>query len=153
MAIEFYSKTAAYQEFSNFSPHGIEMHGLWYPTVEHYFQAMKFPGHEHAEKIRLAAKPAIAKQLGRARSVPLRADWEQVKLDIMRAAVRQKFTTHAELTQLLQGTGDEELVEVAPTDYFWGRGKAGTGQNWLGKILMEVRNELREQLDGTKSHA
>jgi predicted NAD-dependent protein-ADP-ribosyltransferase YbiA (DUF1768 family) len=59
MAIEFYSKTTAYHELSNFSPHGIEMEGRWYPTIEHYFQAMKFPGNEHAEKIRLAAKPAV----------------------------------------------------------------------------------------------
>jgi ribA/ribD-fused uncharacterized protein len=150
MTIEFYSKTTAYHEFSNFSPHGIEMDGKWYATVEHYFQAMKFPDHAHAEKIRLAAKPAIAKQLGRSRDVPLREDWEEVKIDVMRAAVRKKFTTHAELTQLLIDTGDEELVEAAPTDYFWGRGRSGTGQNWLGRILMEVRAELRGSLLGTK---
>jgi ribA/ribD-fused uncharacterized protein len=148
MSIEFYSKTTAYHEFSNFSPHGVEMDGLWYPTVEHYFQAMKFPGHEHAEKIRLAAKPAIAKQLGRSRSVQLREDWEDIKIDVMRAAVRKEFTTHAELTQLLLETGDEELVEAAPADYFWGRGKSGTGQNWLGRILMEVRAELRTPHSG-----
>lgn len=152
MAIEFYSKTTAYHELSNFSPHGIEMDGLWYATVEHYFQAMKFPGHEHAEKIRLAAKPAVAKQLGRSRSVPIRTDWEDVKLDVMRVAVRQKFTTHADLTQLLLDTGNEELVEVAPGDYFWGRGKSGTGQNWLGRILMEVRTELREKVAGVSAH-
>ncbi len=151
MAIEFYSKTTAYQELSNFSPHGIEMDGNWYPTIEHYFQAMKFPGNEYAEKIRLAAKPAVAKQLGRSRKVPLRSDWEEVKIDIMRAAVRQKFRTHAELTQLLIDTGDEELIEAAPMDYFWGRGKGGSGQNWLGKILMEVRSELRESLTGAKA--
>ena len=150
MTIEFYSKTEAYHEFSNFSPHGIEMDGLWYPTVEHYFQAMKFPGHEFADKIRLAAKPAIAKQLGRTRSVTLREDWEAVKIDVMRAAVRKKFTTHPVLTQLLLDTGDEELVEAAPADYFWGRGKSGTGQNWLGKILMEVRTEFRTETAGTR---
>lgn len=150
MAIEFYSKTTAYHELSNFSPHGIEMEGRWYPTIEHYFQAMKFPGSDYAEKIRLAAKPAVAKQLGRSRKVLLRSDWEEVKIDIMRAAVRKKFRTHAELTQLLLDTGDEELIEAAPMDYFWGRGKSGSGQNWLGKILMEVRSELRESLIGTK---
>jgi N-glycosidase YbiA len=145
MTIEFYSKTNAYSQFSNFSPHGIEMDGLWYPTVEHYFQAMKFPGHEHAEKIRLAAKPAVAKQLGRSRKVPIRGDWEAVKVEIMRAAVRKKFQSHAELAEVLLGTGDEQLVEAAPADYFWGCGKSGSGQNWLGKILMEVRSELRAQ--------
>ncbi|MAT72694.1 MAG: Swarming motility protein ybiA [Planctomycetaceae bacterium] len=145
MAVEFYSKLEAYGEFSNFSPHGIQMDGLWYPTVEHYFQAMKFPGHEQAEKIRCSANPKLAKQLGRTRKVALRDDWEDVKIDIMRSAVRAKFTTHKELTRLLIGTGEEELVEAAPSDYFWGCGKSGSGQNWLGRLLMEVRQELRDE--------
>ena len=145
MAIEFYSKTDAYQEFSNFSSHGVEMEGNWYPTIEHYFQAMKFPGHEQAEKIRLAKTPAIAKKLGRTRDVKLRSDWEEVKIEIMRQAVRQKFRTHRQLTELLLATGNEPLVEAAPMDYFWGRGRSGSGKNWLGKILMEVRTELRQK--------
>ena len=143
MAIEFYSKIEAYGEFSNFSPHGIEMDGKWYPTIEHYFQSMKFPGHDHAEKIRQAANPMIAKKLGRMRAVRLRDDWEAVKLDIMRAAVRKKFSTHRQLLSLLLETDEEELIEASPSDYFWGRGRSGTGQNWLGRILMEVRGELR----------
>ncbi|WP_254509437.1 NADAR family protein [Anatilimnocola floriformis] len=146
MAIEFYSKTTAYNEFSNFSPHGIEMEAKWYPTIEHYFQAMKFPGDEQAEKIRLAKTPAIAKKLGRTRDVTLRSDWEEVKIDIMRQAVRKKFRTHRQLTELLLETGEEPLVEAAPMDYFWGRGRSGSGKNWLGKILMEVREELRTQV-------
>lgn len=148
MAIEFYSKREEYGEFSNFSPHGVEMDGLWYPTIEHYFQAMKFPGHEQSEKIRCAANPKVAKQLGRTRKVALRSDWEEIKLDIMRSAVRKKFSTHDELRQKLINTGEEELIEAAPADYFWGRGKSGTGKNWLGRILMEVREELREGTNG-----
>lgn len=147
MAIEFYSKTTAYSEFSNFSPHGIEMDGKWYPTIEHYFQAMKFPGHEQAEKIRLAKSPAIAKKLGRTRDVALRSDWEEVKIEVMRNAVRKKFETHAALKEMLLATGDEPLIEAAPMDYFWGRGKSGSGQNWLGKVLMVVREELRKQTE------
>ena len=42
MTIYFYTKTDKYGEFSNFSKHGIEMNGQWWPTVEHYFQAQKF---------------------------------------------------------------------------------------------------------------
>lgn len=143
MSIRFYSRIEQYGEFSNFAHYDIDIDGLTYPTVEHYFQAMKFPGHEHAEKIRLASTPMIAKRMGRTRNVPLREDWEDVKLDIMREAVRAKFTLYPELTNLLLSTGDEELIEAAPTDYFCGCGRSGTGQNWLGRILMEVRAELR----------
>jgi N-glycosidase YbiA len=143
MAIYFYSRSSQYGEFSNFSLHGFELDGAWWPTVEHYFQAQKFPGTEQAEKIRLAEKPAIAKRMGRSRKHVLRPDWEEVKDDVMRRAVRQKFESHPELRELLLATGDEELIENAPGDYYWGCGKTGTGRNMLGKILMEVRTSLR----------
>ena len=61
-----------------------------------------------------------------------------------RAAVRAKFRTHADLRAELLATGDEELVENAPGDYYWGCGADGSGKNMLGRILMEVRAELRE---------
>ncbi|PHS02693.1 MAG: Swarming motility protein ybiA [Blastopirellula sp.] len=145
MTIAFYSKTESYNEFSNFALFGVEMDDRWYPTIEHYFQAMKFPGNDHAEKIRLARTPASAKSLGRSRKVKLREDWEEVKIDIMRDAVLKKFTTHDELRELLLSTTDQELVENAPGDYFWGCGKSGSGKNWLGKILMEVRDQLKQR--------
>ncbi len=80
--------------------------------------------------------------MGRSRKHPIRGDWEQVKEDIMRRALSQKFTEHGDLRQLLLGTGDEEIIENSPTDYYWGCGKDGTGKNRLGQILMEVREML-----------
>jgi predicted NAD-dependent protein-ADP-ribosyltransferase YbiA (DUF1768 family) len=50
---------------------------------------------------------------------------------------------NADLRVLVLGTGDEELIEDAPRDYYWGRGARGTGTNRLGAILMEVRSALR----------
>jgi ribA/ribD-fused uncharacterized protein len=90
----------------------------------------------------------IAARLGRSRSVPIRNDWEKVKLDVMRVAVRTKFSVHTELIALLLDTGDEELIEAAPNDAFWGCGADETGQNWLGRILMEVRQELKSAPKG-----
>ncbi|GAA5509351.1 NADAR domain-containing protein [Novipirellula caenicola] len=55
-----------------------------------------------------------------------------------------KFTTHANLRDALLDTGDEELIENAPTDYFWGCGQLGGGQSMLGKLLMETRKALRD---------
>lgn len=141
--IRFYSTHGPYGELSNFASYGIEMEGKWYPTTEHYFQAQKFLDDAYREQIRQAHSPMFAARLGRSRKVPLRSDWEDIKLNVMRAALRKKFSTHPELRELLLGTGDEELVEDAPGDYFWGCGKDGSGQNWLGKLLMEVREELR----------
>jgi ribA/ribD-fused uncharacterized protein len=61
----------------------------------------------------------------------------------MRRGVRRKFETHADLRAMLLDTGDEELVEASPIDFYWGAGGDGSGQNRLGVILMELRASLR----------
>ena len=149
MPIYFYgSKEQPYGCFSNFSAHGFELDGLWWPTSEHYFQAQKFAGTPHVEEVRRAQSPKQAAMRGRSRARPLRADWEQAKDDIMRRGVLRKFETHADLRATLLGTGDEEIVENAPGDYYWGCGADGSGKNMLGQILMEVRAILREREAG-----
>lgn len=70
--------------------------------------------------------------------------WEEVKDNIMLQIVYAKFSQHAQLKQLLLSTDNAMLVEASPTDYYWGEGKDGTGQNKLGEILMQVRDLLRE---------
>lgn len=146
MPIYFYgSKEQPYGCFSNFSAHGFELDGLWWPTSEHYFQAQKFAGTSHVEEVRRAQSPKQAAMRGRSRARPLRADWEQVKDEVMRRGVLRKFETHADLRATLLGTGDEEIVENAPGDYYWGCGADGSGKNMLGQILMEVRAILRER--------
>ncbi len=142
MTIYFYSTKGEHGSFSNFSRHGFELDGAYWPTSEHYFQAQKFAGTEHVELIRLAKTPKQAATMGRDRARPLRTDWEQVKIDVMRRGVLAKFTTHADIREILLATGDEEIVENAPGDYFWGSGKTGSGQNWLGRVLMNVRAAL-----------
>ena len=146
MPIYFYStREVPYGCFSNFSAHGFEHDGLWWPTSEHYFQAMKFVGTPHVDAIRRAPTPKIAANMGRERKRPLRPDWEAVKDEIMRQAVLSKFTRHDDIRALLLGTGDEEIVENAPSDCYWGCGADGSGKNMLGIILMEVRATLRQQ--------
>lgn len=144
MAIKFYQERAApYGCFSNFSRHSFEVDGAPWQTVEHYFQAMKFAGTEHERAVQVAPAPMIAKQIGGDRARPLRADWEAVKDDVMRRGVRAKFEQNPDILAVLLGTGDEELIEDAPQDYYWGCGEKGTGKNMLGKVLMEVRGALR----------
>jgi len=94
-----------------------------------------------------AAEALRAAEMGRERHRPLRADWEAVKDDVMRRAVRRKFETHADLRALLLSTGDADIIENAPRDYYWGCGATGTGKNMLGRILMEVRAALRQETD------
>ena len=140
--IRFYRLKEAYGEFSNFSAHPITLKGKVWPTSEHYFQAQKFAETEHAEAIRMAKSPMIAARMGRNRARPIRNDWEIVKEDIMREALRAKFQQHAELAELLIKTGDAVIVEHTTNDRYWGDGGDGSGRNRLGYLLMEIRSEI-----------
>ena len=146
MAIYFYNQSEKpYGCFSNFSPHGFELDGVWWATSEHYFQAQKFATTPHVEVIRLAPTPADAAKMGRSRDRPLRPDWEEIKEEVMQQGVLCKFQTHRDIRQVLLSTGDELIVENAAQDYYWGCGKDGSGKNRLGEILMAVRTRLRNQ--------
>jgi hypothetical protein len=156
MAIYFYSdREQPYGCFSNFSRHGFELDGYWWPTSEHYFQAQKFVDTDRLwfDKIREVKMPKDAANMGREspadtlreRRHLLRQDWEEVKDEIMQQAVLQKFSTHADIREILLNTGDELLVENARNDYYWGCGADGSGNNKLGEILVIVREILRKQ--------
>src|SRR5689334_5917987 len=107
--IKFYGRNDEYGCFSNFAHSPFRLNGATWPSVEHYFQAQKFPDTEYEEAIRQAKSPARAKAMGRSRKVHLRRDWENVKNGIMREAALAKFTQHAALRATLLSTGDALL--------------------------------------------
>ena len=112
-------------------------------NVEAEYQAMKCANPVDAAKFD-GMLPWTAKKFGR--SVQMRSDWNAVRKDVMRELVRQKFEDHEELRAALIATGDARLVEGNGwLDATWGvtRWGLGVGKNWLGEILMEVREELR----------
>lgn len=128
---------------SNFYPCDMSVAGVRYPTLEHAFQAEKTTVQVERDLIRSARTPGQAKALGR--RATLRPDWEAVKLDVMRELVRIKFSDKVLRAELL-GTRDAKLVEGNTwNDVFWGVCR-GRGQNWLGRILMEVREEIRTRM-------
>lgn len=149
MTIYFYKVNELYGCFSNFSPHRICIQGQNWQTVEHYYQSQKFVGTQDAALIPIihaATTPEEAAALGRDRTRKVRLDWELVKAHVMREAVLTKFLTHADIQMVLLATGDRLIVENSATDYYWGCGRDRSGQNQLGKILMSVRQEIRQRL-------
>ena len=141
--VHFYAVAEAYGELSNFALYPLRIRGKTWPTTEHFFQAQKFESDEDREEIRKANSPMLAARMGRDRKRKLRSDWESVKVSIMREALDAKFTQHAELRELLLGTGDALLVEHTENDDFWGDGGDGSGRNELGALLTNVRESLR----------
>lgn len=77
------------------------------------------------------------------KTVDLRSDWSEVRLQVMEDILRIKFSQE-QFKQKLLATGNEELVEGNWWhDKFWGQCPVGTGENHLGKLLMKIRKELQ----------
>jgi ribA/ribD-fused uncharacterized protein len=129
--------------FSNFEPCEVELDGEVYPTVEHAYQAAKSLRPEDRAKIRRARTPGMAKKLGRV--FGLRRDWEEIKFDVMRGLLEQKFVQEPWRSRLLEHQG--EIVEWNYWhDKIWGmcvctdcRGK---GANHLGRLMTEIRETI-----------
>ena len=139
MSITFYSKSPDYAWLSNFSAHPFENDGVRWRSVEHYYQAQKFPGTEHPEKIRELSNAPAARSYAQNRALTPRADWDAVKEDVMRRALDAKFRQNRKLGEQLLATGDEALIHHSTSDSYWGTGRDGDGQNRLGVLLMELR--------------
>lgn len=135
--------SGAYRFLSNFWPAVVYLDDEEYRSTEYAFHAGKTFDPAMRRMIREAVTPGQAKRLGR--HVPLRPDWEEVKVPFMLDLNRQKFA-HPELREALLATGTRRLVEGNTwRDTFWGVDlRTGKGQNKLGLILMLVRQEIRE---------
>lgn len=120
--------------------------GIRYNTVEAYFQAAKSLDFEIREWIS-KMPPNEAKYAGR--MVAIRSDWEDVKLDVMRRALHQKFfsDTFDSLfdLQILRSIAGEIIEWNDWHDVTWGRCICPKhnfeGRNLLGSLLMEIRDE------------
>lgn len=152
MAIFFYKEFGELGYLASYSQHGFYMNGLYWSTVEHYYQAQKFNDKEIQKRIRLAKTPKEASKIGRDRNLPLRTDWEEVKEKIMYNAVLLKFKSHPDIALKLINTGDECIVEETVKENFWGCGPYKDGKNIFGKILCLVRKELKKEVFGMKKY-
>ena len=78
-------------------------------------------------------------------------NWNNIKVDRMREVLKEKFRQHTDLKEKLLATGDAILIEESKSDAFWGTGKKGNGKNMLGKLLIAVREEIRNNNSAPKS--
>lgn len=145
--IYFRKEDRQYGFLSNFALiEFVDPDGLIWPTSEHYFQAHKSPFEEERGHVQMAPSPNEAKRRGR-NDIQLVANWDEIKEDVMRDALRYKFSLDSEAGERLLDTGDDYLIEYAPWgDTYWGVDKSYHGRNRLGILLMERREALREEI-------
>jgi ribA/ribD-fused uncharacterized protein len=131
---------------SNFSAFSIIWKGWRYDTSEAVYHWEKFSetDREVGRLIREAPSAHEAFKIAQDHKGRRRPDWDDVKLDIMRDILRAKVNQHEYVRRKLLATGSRELVEDSWRDDYWGWGEDRKGKNMLGKLWMEVRDELRD---------
>lgn len=155
--IRFYrANERPYGAFSNLFRRPIEFEGRMFPTSEHAYQAGKALKPAVREWILAAPTPALAAMAAHGLYTwDIVPNWAEIKFDRMRAVLRAKFTQHGDLQELLLATGDARLVEAGTVNNavnrLWGE-VDGKGQNMLGVMLMELRQELAKAKRATSTN-
>jgi len=127
----------------------IRINGTRIATAEAFYQACRFPHHPEIQREIIAeASPMTAKMRGKPHRDLTRSDWETARVPIMRWTIRAKLAFNFyDFSRLLLETGEKPIVEESRRDPFWGAVPEGTeqlvGQNVLGRLLMELRQEVK----------
>ena len=154
--IHFYrANEKPYGAFSNLYKRTVQFEGDEYMTSEHAYQAGKARKEEVKKWLMAAPSPSLLAMAAHGLYVwDVHPEWSSTKFDRMKKILVCKYTQHQDLQELLLSTGDKHLVEVATVDNavnrLWGQVN-GKGQNKLGELLMEVRNEIRQKLTESKN--
>jgi ribA/ribD-fused uncharacterized protein len=141
----YLSRNDSSEPLSSYSQHGFELEDLYWPTLEHYYQAMKFEEPDYRQEIRLCETPAMANELGHARRPKRREDWKKNLVLMMIRGMYIKCRTFDDIADQLLSTGNNSLMENSQYDYFWGCGRDRLGHNNYGKVLMNVRARLQQE--------
>lgn len=95
-----------------------------------------------AEKIMQAPSPWAVKIISDKHKPQQPDNWGEVKITVMKEIIAAKARQHEDVQKALQDSGDLLLAENSPIDSFWGVGSDGRGRNELGRIWMEIREEI-----------
>lgn len=132
--------------FSNFSSFQVMWRGVLWPTSEHAYQAARYLDvkPEYYDTIQSMRSAQDAYSFMRNNRKEERPDWFDEKRAVMKDIVRCKLQQHTYIQKKLRETGDADIVEDSPVDSYWGWGENHQGRNELGKIWMELRQELTD---------
>ncbi|MFT5849250.1 MAG: ribA/ribD-fused uncharacterized protein [Patiriisocius sp.] len=126
---------------SPFSAHEVVLAGVVYKTAEHAYQALRMKA-EHRDRITVTTSPLAAWREAQHCKKEGLVDPRHDKDDLMEEIFRAKLDQHQDIEDVLRESGDRELRKVYDTDYYWGTGADGSGENMMGKLWMKLRGEL-----------
>ena len=129
--------------FSNFSSFKLEWKGYVWMTSEHAYHSEKFDDPMIIKQLKETCSAHDAMKLAYTNKEKYRKDWDEVKLKIMKKILQAKVAQHPYVKKKLLESGDKELIENSWRDPYWGWGPSKDGENYLGKLWMEVRDELK----------
>ncbi len=137
------------QEFyvlSNFSSFNLKWKGKTFNTSEAAYHWEKFPGISNwliRRKILKAPSAHEAFRIAQRYKEYRRPDWDKIKLDVMREILYAKVEQHEYVKKKLLETNDRELIEDSWRDDIWGWGPNKNGLNLLGRLWMEIRQQIK----------
>ena len=144
--IEFYKEFGDLGYLANYSNHGFTIDNVYYKTVEHYYQAMKYDNEELRNKIINAETPKEASNIGRDRNNKRIDNFKNIKNDVMFNGILEKFRQNRDIAYKLIETRNNDIAEATIDEYYWGIGKDRSGQNNIGKILVKVRDRIKREI-------
>lgn len=139
--IQFYERE--YYMFSNFSSFAIMWKGHFCLTSEHAYQTEKFEDESVKDIIRKTMSAHDSQKVSHEHKDKYRNNWYEIKTGIMKEVLYEKVRQHPYVKKKLLESGDKMLIEDSWRDNFWGWGPNKDGANHLGKIWMEIREEIK----------
>ncbi len=144
--IEFYKEFGELGYLANYSNHGFTKNGVFYKTVEHYYQSEKFDNPEIKKRIINADTPKEASIIGRDRSNIRIPNFKDIKNQVMFDGILEKFRQNRDIAYKLIETRNRLIAEATVDEYYWGIGKDKSGKNVIGDILVRVRERIKEEI-------
>lgn len=146
MAIGFYKEFGELGYLANYSNHGFYKNGIYYKTVEHYYQSEKYDDPVIKQRIIDASTPKEASIIGRDKNNIRKSNFKDIKKQVMLDGILEKFRQNKDILYKLIETRDEKIEENTIDEYYWGIGKDRSGENNIGKILVKVRTILKQEI-------
>ena len=146
MTVDFYKEFGELGYLANYSSHGFYKNDIYYKTVEHYYQSEKFDDIEIKTRIINCETPKEASNIGRDRSLIRKENFKDIKNSVMYDGLYLKFSQNKDIRSKLIETGDKLIREMTVKESYWGVGPNLDGDNHIGYILMNVREQVKKDV-------